>query len=114
MSDQVGGWYSVRCIFRWTTWQDTPFEERILLWQAQSLRDAIALAESEAREYAQGNQVDYVGLAQAYALPTANEIGSGVEVFSLLRDSELPPDEYLSSYFDTGRERLGDLDPEDA
>ena len=41
-------------------------------------------------------------MAQAFHLfePPAD----GAEVFSLLRDSQLGPDEYLTTYFDTGDE----------
>lgn len=99
-------WCSVRCVFRWTGWEGEPFEERITLWQADSLSHAIELAEAEAGEYARENGLHYVGLAQAYLLPAGP--GSGVEVFSLLRDSDLPPDDYLTTFFDTGREHQSD------
>jgi hypothetical protein len=36
--------------------------------------------------------------------------GSGVEVFSLIRDSDLPPKEYLDQFFDTGTEHQGKTD----
>jgi hypothetical protein len=42
-------------------------------------------------------------LAQAYWMP--NPPGQGAEVFSLLRESELPTSEYLNRFFDTGAER---------
>jgi hypothetical protein len=29
----------------------------------------------------------------------------GAEVFSLMRDSELAPDDYIDRFFDTGQER---------
>jgi len=40
----------------------------------------------------------------AYAL-AAPLPGHGVEVFSLLRESDLPPEPYIDSFFDTGTER---------
>jgi hypothetical protein len=39
-----------------------------------------------------------------------DEPGQGAEIFSLLRDSELEPDEYLDAFFDTGTEREASLD----
>jgi len=33
----------------------------------------------------------------------------GSEVFSLLRNSDLQPDEYLNAFFDTGSERQGHI-----
>lgn len=72
-----------------------------MLWQASSLDEAIARAEIEAAEYA-GADDRYLGLAQAFAL--ADEPGDGVEVYSLIRDSELEPTGYLDTLFDTGTE----------
>ncbi|WP_328617727.1 hypothetical protein OHS18_17275 [Amycolatopsis sp. NBC_00355] len=97
-------WYAVRCVFRWDGSHGTPFEERITLWRAGSLDAAIGLAEREAREYAAAADVTYLQFAQAYALRERGELRPGAEVFSLLRDSSLPPSEYLDAYFDDGRE----------
>src|SRR5262245_1341209 len=101
-------WYSVRCVFRWTGWEGEPFEERITLWQAESLSDALERAEAEAAEYAKDNGVTYAGLAQGYQMTPGETPGHGIEVFSLLRDSDLPPEEYLTTFFDTGQEHQGD------
>jgi pentatricopeptide repeat protein len=49
------------------------------------------------------------GLAQAYAL--SDDLGDGAEVFSLMRDSDLGPDDYLDAFFSTGDERENDVDP---
>ncbi len=40
------GWFGVRCVFRWSA--SPTYEERITLWQADSLDDAIARAEDDA------------------------------------------------------------------
>lgn len=103
-------WYAVRCVFRsaWTVAEhaDTPeeqlYEERITLWQATSLEEAIALAEAEAIEYA-GDEDEYLEIAQAYQLYDAPT--HGAEIFSLMRSSVLDPDAYLDTFFDTGHER---------
>lgn len=103
-------WFGVRCLFRLTGFARTEggdphvYEERVTLWQAASLDEAIALAETEAADYADaasGNE--YLGLAQANAL--LDEPIHGAEVFSLLRESPLRPDAYLDAFFDTGTER---------
>jgi len=99
--------YSVRCVFLWPPRPDQSarhlFEERITLWQAKSFDEAIQLAEEEAQAYA-CDGVSYLNLAQSYEL--FDEIGvQGVEVFSLLRESDLDPEDYLSAFFETGRER---------
>ncbi len=103
-------WYAVRCIFRaaWTHTSDDVvpdeqlYEERITLWQATSVEEAIALAEAEAEDYA-GDEDEYLEIAQAYLLFDAPT--QGAEVFSLMRSSKLEPDEYLDAFFDTGSER---------
>jgi hypothetical protein len=92
-------WFAVRHVIR----SGRNFEERITLWRAASFDEAIALAEAEAVEYAAdigGHEA--LGLWQAYELPEPP--GHGVEVFSLIRASNLEPKEYLDRYFDTGDE----------
>lgn len=96
------GWFGVRCIFRWS--QPPTYEERITLWRAESLDDAIARAEEEAANYARRLGSEYLDIAQAYWIGGRQPV-QGSEVFSLMRDSELEPDEYLDSFYDTGYER---------
>jgi hypothetical protein len=98
--------YSVRCLFRW---QSRPgqralylYEERITLWQADSFDQAIELAEQEAKTYADAGE-EILDYAQAYAL-SDSVAGHGVEVFSLLRESDLKPEEYVHAFFATGTE----------
>ena len=80
------------------------YEERITLWRARDFEHAIELAEAEAARYCEDlTDVQYVELAQAYELvddPTVQ----GAEVFSLIRDSALPPSDYVDRFFDTGEE----------
>jgi len=100
--DGESGWFGVRCFFRWS--EPATYEERITLWKAASLDDAIAMAEEDAKAYADRLKAEYLELAQAYWIgpkPPA----SGSEAFSLMRDSELDADTYLDTFFDTGQER---------
>ena len=93
-------WYSVRCVFLHA---EDCYEERITLWKAAGFDEAIALAEDEAKAYASAlGSVEFVGLSQAYALADAPD--TGAEVFSLIRESDLRPKEYLDRFFDTGGE----------
>jgi hypothetical protein len=95
-------WFAVRCIFHHAALET--YEERITLWQAESVDNAIAHAEREAADYAADlADVRYLGLAQAFNV--FDEPGNGIEVFSLMRDSALDPDSYLTRFFDTGNER---------
>ena len=99
--------FSVRCIFRWKPRRDQVrkhlYEERITLWKASDIDEAIALAEEEARAYASDSGEEYLEFCQAYALVEESE-ANGIEVFSLLRDSDLEPAQYLDAFFATGGE----------
>ena len=107
-------WFAVRCVFR-TGWaareQARPvYEERVTLWRAASVEEAVSRAETEARAYAATIEEapdEYLGLAQAYRLEEAPTDGS--ELFSLLRESDLAPQDYLDAFFDTGSERTREL-----
>jgi hypothetical protein len=95
MSEQ---WFAVRQVF----------QERITLWEAASFEDAIAKAEQDGAAYVEGDEdVLLLGLAQAHWLFEAP--ASGREVFSLMRESELHPKDYLDAFFDTGHERQGHI-----
>jgi len=98
--------YSVRCVFavgRRSEAVGETYEERITLWSASSAERAIEPAEAEALEYATAVEgCTYLGLAQSYQL--ADDVGDSAEVFSLMRDSELEPKEYLDVFFDVGTE----------
>lgn len=109
------GWYGIRCLFRQIEnkrWGPTDlaegracYEERITIWRASSMEDAIARAEADAVEYASILEAEYLGFAQAYSFDDEPE--DGTEVFSLMRDSSLDTATYLDTFFDTGSERQG-------
>jgi hypothetical protein len=109
MPDLPGDWFGVRCVFEIYSASlggDAAYEERVTLWRANTFDEAIAMAEDEAASYANDIDARYLGLAQAYAL--SEEPTHGGEVFSLMRDSELSSAQYLTGFFDTGRERQRD------
>jgi hypothetical protein len=96
----MSSWFGVRCIFEY---EEHLYEERVLLVQARDLEQAIAAAEIEGDDYARDVAASRLGLVQAYEI--SEGIGNGSEVFSLMRESSLPPEEYLSAFFDTDMER---------
>ncbi|TDD65057.1 hypothetical protein E1298_41770 [Actinomadura rubrisoli] len=101
-----GDWFGVRCVFRDAN--NGTYEERITLWRASEVSEAVAMAESEAVDYVKAlDGVSYVRLAQAFSID--GEPGHGVEVFSLIRDSDLEASDYISRFFDTGSERQEDI-----
>ena len=79
------------------------YEERITIWVADDIDEAIKLAEQEAESYADSIDAEYLGLAQGFSLFEKIE-SSGTEVYSLLRESNLEPEKYLDRFFDTGDE----------
>ena len=99
MASNPEPWFSVRCILK----LEDAYEERITLWRADGFDMAIALAEAETHEYAAIVGMEYLGHAQAFHLSDA-DLQPGVEVFSLIRQSDLEPDAYLGAFFDTGGE----------
>jgi hypothetical protein len=109
----VSAWYSVRTVYLLPGSKKKLYEERITVWRATSMAEAIALAEVEARDYEGEPDVDgratgpkYLGLAQGYAMANESDsIVSADEIFSLLRSSKLKPQAYLDAFFDTGSER---------
>jgi lipoprotein NlpI len=102
---ELSGWFGVRCLFTGDRDENTGaalYEERITVWPADDAETAIRLAEADAAEYAEAVGWTYLGLAQSYLM--AGELAAGAEVFSLIRESGLPPTEYVNTYFDTGAE----------
>jgi hypothetical protein len=86
-------WHAVRCLFEvdrgdHEAAEPGTYEERVTIWLADDFDAAIALAEAEAEQYAETINGRYLGLAQAYVME--GEPRHGAEVYSLMRDSDLP------------------------
>lgn len=106
--------FSVRCIFLWEPRDDQThmylYEERITLWRAENMDEAIGFAELDASTYALEANAKYLKCCQAYALLDDVQ-ANGAEILSLLRDSDLEPTRYLNTFFDTGSERASSAQP---
>jgi len=103
--EQENRWYAVRSLFCGPDGPEFAYEERITLWQATDLDDALDRAAAEATEYADFAGVTYLSeFAQSYPLADAPP-RDGAEVFALTRSSALQPAPYIEQFFDTGRER---------
>lgn len=100
------GWYSVRCVIEHgqpSGAGGNGYEERITLWRASSFDEAIERAEAEATRYADGlDDSTVTDLVQAYHL--FDEPGDGAEIFSLIRESHMQAESYITALFDTGTE----------
>ena len=104
-------WYSVRCLFAFEADDGLMYEERVTIWRTESFQAAIEMAELEAHEYARTLEGTYLGLAQAFHLGVDDrQLEDGDEVFSLMRVSDLGPDEYVTRFFATGREHQRHMD----
>jgi hypothetical protein len=99
--------YSTRTVIRFddlATKAKYVYEERITLWRARSINGAIRKSEAEARRYAKECGGTYLKFIQAYWL--YDDVDSdGLEVFSLMRESDCPSKQYIDTYFDTGTEK---------
>jgi hypothetical protein len=103
--EQDNRWFAVRSLFADREGAESSYEERITLWRAADLDEALGRAAAEAVEYAEFAGVTYLAeFAQSYALADAPP-RDGAEVFSLTRSSALPATPYVEQFFDTGRER---------
>jgi hypothetical protein len=101
-------WFSVRTIVYRS--DDRVYEERITLWRRADADQAADAALEESAEYAADVDGEDCGLAQVYE-PYGDDMGGlrtqaeGCEIFSLARQSDLTPSQYLDRFFDTGAER---------
>jgi hypothetical protein len=105
---QTEDWYAARCAFRHDGLRPSGrrkfvYEERTILVKAASASQAIQKAEVEARRYARRLDAFYLGFVETYHL-FDRRIASGVEVFSLMRSSNLSSRQFVTRYLDDGTE----------
>ncbi|MDQ0791702.1 DUF4288 domain-containing protein [Streptomyces sp. B1I3] len=99
MKQEPKAWYSARTFYRWLTWENRPYEERVVLFRARSLDEAIELAERESAEYAEESDLEVFDMVQAYRISDGDEeVVAGTEVFSQLHALDLPAEEFLNRY----------------
>jgi len=108
MSDEP--WYGAKCIFRHDDLKGEDghvYEERVVLLKADSFEEAMERAKKEAKDYAQALEgCSYLGFVNVFHIYDKN-LGDGTEVYSLMRDSKLGKEKYLTRFFATGKERTG-------
>ena len=100
-------WYGVRLVYRLTFASRRAFEERVLIVRADGFDSAIARAEQISRDDYENESTIYTNYAMAFHIFDENgdALVEGVEVFSLIRESDLDVDAYLNRFHDTGNER---------
>ncbi len=102
---KAGEWFGVRCWFLFESGAlDTDrgqlYEERVTIWRAVSLDDARKQAAAEADAYAGevgATRIDYIETYRMVGPPS-----EGAEVWSVMRGSWLPSDEYLTRFVTEG------------
>lgn len=96
--------YSAKCIFCSERIEDGKstrvFEERVVLLHANDFDDAFCKARDEAQSYAK--QTDSTFLACIGVFLIQDPLVEGIDLFSMLRSSNLAPDEYLKAITATG------------
>ncbi|MEO2013024.1 MAG: DUF4288 domain-containing protein [Fuerstiella sp.] len=99
-------WYGVRLVYRLADSAAAAFEERILIVRADDSDSAIARAEDISQENYESETTIYTDCAVAFHIFHNNSdgLGDSVEVFSLIRKSDLSVNEYLDRFHDTGNE----------
>ena len=104
--------FSARCIFHTEMIEVgkpvSIFEERIIFIKCREFVEAFDKAEIAAQKYAEQNKSENsktLFLACIGVFIVQDPIQDGVEVFSMLRESNLSGDDYLKIYHRTGAER---------
>jgi len=97
-SNASPNWFSGLSIYHVTDESPPVYEERIVVVWASAFHDADKQLKAEALQY----EKDHAGhklLAFRLIYNTQEEtLESGAEVWSVLKEAELPPDEYLRQY----------------
>ncbi len=103
-------WYGVKLVFRHLNLEvkesgASVYEERVILVNANDEDEAIALAETEAAEYAKDVEgCEHLNFASCFHT-YEDKIIHLSEVYSVMRESSLQTEEYLDEFYDTGTER---------
>ncbi len=101
-------WFSVRCLFSHSSQADPDdgnlYEERITLWKSETWDEAYRLAKEEALKYARESGAEFIEATDSFHL-FGKDQESGAEVWSLMRGSQLDPENYRDSFLCTNRER---------
>lgn len=106
-------WFGVRSLFRSDRTDNgqpcRAFEERVVLFRAESFEEALAKGEAEAKEYAAGGSptkvLDHI---VAFSIHD-DEIGEGVEVWSCIRGLDISDEEFVRRFYEGEYSRQTDM-----
>ncbi len=104
-------WYGVRLVYQHNRLSGHAYEERILIVRAKSAEAAIEMAEAISVQEYEDESTVRLEYAMTFNIFDCDGpcLPPGTEVFSLIRDSDLTPDEYLNRFHTTGAERSQDI-----
>jgi len=103
-------WYGIKLVFRHLNLEvgvpgSSVYEERVVLVNAGSEDEAVSLAELEAVEYAKDvGGCEYLEFSSCFHTYEGKIVHLS-EVYSIMRESSLSPEEYLDTFYETGLER---------
>jgi hypothetical protein len=104
-SDPDSYWFAVRLV---VLHEESHYEETITIWKSPDAETAMERARRMAEDVSSTVGGRTLPFAQSFRL--AHVPGDGAEVFSLIRESNLSPDEYLKTFFWTGHENEDFID----
>ena len=103
--------FAAKCVFRVRALEEGKpvrmFEERIVLVKCRKFDDAFKKAEKVGRKYAKADntknrKTTFLACVGVYIIQ--DPIEDGVEIFSMLRVSDMPDKKYLKQHYQTGSE----------
>jgi len=93
-------WYAIRSTFRIGVKDDSNiYEERIVVFRAESIEEAFSKAKKEAEQYEYESGFEWIGQLDSYHIFDPEEISEGREVWSEYQESELNADEFLNEKY---------------
>ena len=102
-SNLIKRWFGVRTVVHHL--DIGSYEERIILVTASDFDEALVRAGQLTKEYVSDlTSASSTGFFDAFEMYD-QELAEGMEVFSLLRTSNLKPKQYIDRFFHTGMER---------
>jgi hypothetical protein len=107
--DEAKLWFAARTVYEHDQPGDGLFEERIILVRAASFDEAMERAQAEAATYAEQVTCAFTGYITVFEI-AEEQLSDGMEVFSVMRDSDLSAEDYIDRFYTTGDERSADDD----
>lgn len=94
-------WHTAKGVFRHEPSAENMkpwYEERIVLFKADSEEDAIKQAKQEAKKYSKKNECELIEIIEAYEVDD-NKLSEGGELFSSKNISTLEPGQYIDRFY---------------